>query len=341
MGFSEETRLRALVAAARHCSVCHRYKGVKVEVAHIVSETEGGSDEFDNAIVLCFDCHCDAGHYNVRHPRGSKFSVEELKTARDEWYKLVKEQHIRPPSEPDYLYCRYLICKNWGILREIAASDLSKFPLKNTVLVNNAVLAFLGKVLAVHDKSYRHAREWGESYQDEHTYGQVYPDAVKVDKGSPGFPYFELIRTPSKSEVKKRVANLDGVTRLLLEAGIPIREIAAAIGYWELCGNTCFQEVYRLRPVWGVFLAVTNISDKVIRLMSVEGTVWGKDIRDYRGFIEKNDEVVSEVPLPAAPLARDMTVLIPIGTILAPLNYVPEEISNIFDAVFVKHKLSN
>lgn len=328
MGFSKETRLRALVAAARHCCVCHRYKGVKVEVHHIVSEIEGGSDEFDNAIVLCFDCHCDAGHYNTGHPRGSKFSVEELRAARDKWYKLVREKNIHPPSEPDYLYCRYLICKNWGILREITAGDLSKFPLKNPVLVNNSVLAFLRKVTAVHRESYRHAREWGESYRDENAYKEAYPDAVKVDKGLSGFPYFELVRTPSKSEVKKRIANLDGVTRLLLQAGIPIGEIATAMGYWEVCGEPCFQEVYRLRPVWGVFLAVTNISDRVIRLTSVEGNVWGKDIRDYRGFMEKKHEVVSEVTLPVSPLAQDMTVLIPIGTVLAPLNYIPEEVAS-------------
>lgn len=36
MSFSTEVKERALVASARHCSVCHRYKGIKTEVHHIV-----------------------------------------------------------------------------------------------------------------------------------------------------------------------------------------------------------------------------------------------------------------------------------------------------------------
>lgn len=60
MPFSKEIREDALVASARHCCVCHRSKGVKVEVHHIVPTSQGGTDDFDNAVVLCFDCHADA-----------------------------------------------------------------------------------------------------------------------------------------------------------------------------------------------------------------------------------------------------------------------------------------
>jgi len=72
MGFPATIRERALVASARHCCVCHRYKGINIEVHHIAPEASGGSNDFDNAVVLCFDCHADAGHYNAEHPRVCK-----------------------------------------------------------------------------------------------------------------------------------------------------------------------------------------------------------------------------------------------------------------------------
>ncbi len=77
MAFKKEVKINALVSAARHCCVCHRYKGVKVEVHHILPVAKGGADDAENAIALCFDCHADAGHYNNKHPRGTKFSPEE------------------------------------------------------------------------------------------------------------------------------------------------------------------------------------------------------------------------------------------------------------------------
>nr|VFK42254.1 MAG: hypothetical protein BECKSD772F_GA0070984_111810 [Candidatus Kentron sp. SD]VFK48163.1 MAG: hypothetical protein BECKSD772E_GA0070983_11157 [Candidatus Kentron sp. SD]VFK77679.1 MAG: hypothetical protein BECKSD772D_GA0070982_10018 [Candidatus Kentron sp. SD] len=40
MGFSREIKERILVNTARHCCVCHRYKGVKVEVHHIEHKSE-------------------------------------------------------------------------------------------------------------------------------------------------------------------------------------------------------------------------------------------------------------------------------------------------------------
>ncbi len=79
MAFNSTVRNQVLVSAARHCWVCHRYKGVKVKVHHIIPKSEGGNDSLDNAIALCFNCHADAGHYNPKHPRGTKYSPDELR----------------------------------------------------------------------------------------------------------------------------------------------------------------------------------------------------------------------------------------------------------------------
>ena len=94
MGFSKKVQRDVLIGCARHCCVCHRYKGIKIEVHHLVQNAKGGSNTFENAIPLCFDCHCDAGHYSSNHPRGTKFSMPELREARDKWYENVKNNSI-------------------------------------------------------------------------------------------------------------------------------------------------------------------------------------------------------------------------------------------------------
>ena len=94
MPFSKEVKISTMVKSARHCCVCHRYKGLKVEVHHIVPVAQGGSDDEDNAIALCFDCHADAGHYNPKHPRGTKFSPKELNLAKKYWLEAVVNNHI-------------------------------------------------------------------------------------------------------------------------------------------------------------------------------------------------------------------------------------------------------
>ena len=78
------------MASARHCAVCRRYKGVKIEVHHIKPKNQGGKDTFENAIPLCFDCHSDAGHYFANHPKGTKFSPAELKKHKKEWFRIVQ-----------------------------------------------------------------------------------------------------------------------------------------------------------------------------------------------------------------------------------------------------------
>jgi hypothetical protein len=90
-----------MVACARRCCLCHKYCGVNMECAHIDQESEGGSNEADNCIPVCFDCHSGIGHYNPSHPRGTKFTPTELRKHRNRWYKQIEDN----PSvlTPDYI----------------------------------------------------------------------------------------------------------------------------------------------------------------------------------------------------------------------------------------------
>lgn len=91
MAFSEEIKIKALVACGRRCCICHKFCGNNMEVHHILPQAQGGKDTFENAIPLCFDCHANVEHYNPKHPKGNKFTEKELIKHRDNWYHQIIE----------------------------------------------------------------------------------------------------------------------------------------------------------------------------------------------------------------------------------------------------------
>lgn len=77
-----------------------------MEIHHILPQEQGGQDTFENAIPLCFDCHSDAGHYFAKHPKGTRFSPQELKKHKETWFNIVKENKISIKEET-YFHSRY------------------------------------------------------------------------------------------------------------------------------------------------------------------------------------------------------------------------------------------
>lgn len=90
MPFSQKVVEDALVACGRRCCLCHKFCGCNMEIHHIVQHADGGPDDFDNAIPLCFDCHADMGKMDPHHPKGRGYTSNELKRHREHWYELVK-----------------------------------------------------------------------------------------------------------------------------------------------------------------------------------------------------------------------------------------------------------
>ncbi|MBN1509542.1 MAG: HNH endonuclease [Sedimentisphaerales bacterium] len=96
MSFPTAVRQEALVRSHRRCCVCHEFAGRNVNVHHITQEAAGGANDISNAIVLCLRCHADAGHYNAAHPLGTKYSPDELRRHRDQWWAHCESA----PEEP-------------------------------------------------------------------------------------------------------------------------------------------------------------------------------------------------------------------------------------------------
>jgi len=89
MGFSPKIKEEVLAACGRHCCLCHKFCGIKIEIHHIIQKADGGEDSFENAIPLCFDCHADMRSYDHNHPKGTKYTATELTRHRNNWYNKI------------------------------------------------------------------------------------------------------------------------------------------------------------------------------------------------------------------------------------------------------------
>ncbi|MEK7990914.1 MAG: HNH endonuclease [Thiotrichaceae bacterium] len=99
MSFPPDVADEVLVLCGRHCCLCHKFAGGKMELHHIAQRAKGGKDSLDNCIPLCFDCHAEVGNYNVEHPKGRKFSPKELRKHRDNWFEKVKKPQTQESNK--------------------------------------------------------------------------------------------------------------------------------------------------------------------------------------------------------------------------------------------------
>jgi hypothetical protein len=92
MAFIRDEVSELLSQCHRRCCICHRFCGVKIETDHITPVESGGSDDIENAIPVCFECHAEIHSYNDKHPRGRKFHPQELRSHKDQWLKICSER---------------------------------------------------------------------------------------------------------------------------------------------------------------------------------------------------------------------------------------------------------
>lgn len=94
IGVFPRVRKKVLLWCDRHCCLCKKQCGINIEVHHIVPTEKDGTDDIDNAIALCLECHGKMG-YNGKHPIGNKFKVEELKSRREQVFEEFT-RHLVP-----------------------------------------------------------------------------------------------------------------------------------------------------------------------------------------------------------------------------------------------------
>ncbi len=182
--------------------------------------------------------------------------------------------------------------------------------------IRNEIIDSLRRVIANHPESYRYANAWGKSLPSKEKYLEIYPDAQSHPQADDRYPYFEVIRTPSKIELEA-LSKKDGLLYLMLKADLPVEKIAMVSGYRDGCGDEGLQEEFIFRKLWCSFLAITNLSDKPVTLDSIVGMRVCNDEVEFGGFNLSciNPQNISS---PKAPISHNSTVLLPLAIILPP-----------------------
>jgi len=87
MAFSEATKKEVRRKSHHACCLC---KTMYVEIHHLISQKEGGSDTEENAAPLCPTCHETFG----ANPTEQKF----IREARDMWYEICATRYSGDPD---------------------------------------------------------------------------------------------------------------------------------------------------------------------------------------------------------------------------------------------------
>ncbi|MCJ8172540.1 HNH endonuclease [Clostridium botulinum] len=96
MAITDDIAAEVLSRSARHCCICRNFLPLKIQVHHIIEQSDGGTDGIDNLIPVCIDCH-SAIHTKTYMTRN--FSPKELKKSRDSVYEMVSSGKL-PATKP-------------------------------------------------------------------------------------------------------------------------------------------------------------------------------------------------------------------------------------------------
>ena len=315
MGFPNPIRREALVLSARRCCVCRRYNGVGVEAHHIVPRASGGADTLRNAIVLCFDCHCAAGHYNDEHPRGTKFKPDELRRHRDEWYQRVKDAKLEAPNDDEFTeyYTRHLLCLDNSAAKELINQEKKDIPFPFQFVLDNTVRHFMQEIL---DDNLPHT--WTSSDSDAGYYwGDHYDDLETLHQKHPEFNGHES-RELTTEDFSDNGLVPSRAFKKIVDRGMEPRDLGNVRIQDVGCGGCVSIYVEMRRPLF-VFAELKNTSSKPIKLSGI--IIRCQETKNYVTSLNSWDEgELVAVSLNNLTLNPDESVIIPQCVLLSNID---------------------
>jgi hypothetical protein len=87
--FSDGVAAQLLADCERHCCMCLRWCGQRMQIHQIVPESNGEAGDYDNGIPVCLDCDAEI---ESRSNMGRRFTLEELRQHRDRWFTTVRDR---------------------------------------------------------------------------------------------------------------------------------------------------------------------------------------------------------------------------------------------------------
>lgn len=106
----EDARIKILLWCARHCCFCGKPCKTNIEIHHI--DQNPSNTNIDNLIPLCFDCHGELTQYDIKHPKGSKYRIPEIKSRREQIYSKHTRQYLRPVNIKISKFMHHLTDRN-------------------------------------------------------------------------------------------------------------------------------------------------------------------------------------------------------------------------------------
>ena len=321
MGFPGPVREEALVRSARRCCVCRMYKGLGIEVHHIEAEAAGGPNTLDNAIALCFDCHAAAGHYNAKHPRGTRFKPSELRRHRDKHWDDVASGRIFtvPEAIAGNIHFRHVICLGYD---EASAALEGRFANEHFSLdriVQTPVSAFMERVLLDDLPDPQNSLVRGglatPGFVSVEGYWETRADLIAE------YPEFRKARSrPIEPRDLESGAIQSKLLSSCVAAGLPAADLGTLKAHHNFCGEECWYVEYRVRRPLFVFTEIQNLGSTAITVLAIKGAVETPEGPAPRSLI-LNPERYESLAAPPILLEPGQSMTVPVAVILSP----PEE----------------
>ena len=98
MGFNQKEADKLLADTGRRCCICGLLHSVQLH--HIVPVEEGGTDDIDNAIPLCPNCHDEVHGHHASGRTTRTYTANELKLHRQGTIELASKEKTWSPGDP-------------------------------------------------------------------------------------------------------------------------------------------------------------------------------------------------------------------------------------------------
>ena len=92
MAIPQATTDAILARCGRYCAICWKHKPLHIQLDHIVAQADGGTDDEDNLVPICIECHASK-HTKTRMTRA--FTAAEIRKRRDRLYEVLEQAPLR------------------------------------------------------------------------------------------------------------------------------------------------------------------------------------------------------------------------------------------------------
>lgn len=239
----------------------------------------------------------------------------------------VARSPLRRGVAPDKaLHVRYLVCRSFDAIADIAGDNFDRLPVNSPVFLSNEVSNFWQRLVARNGGRMRRDEVRGGAFRTSVDYRRSYPEARRASEDQ-HLPAYDLVRKCTEEDVRERVAASDPISLMLFESGVEPADVCLVVGHHRLCGPRgpeSFLEEYLLRPIWA--LLAEFVVDETVRF-SLDS--WRAYVQDsgVHGLAAVTDPLhvhPESGRLPRAPIEPGQSVVIPLATLVPRFPLPPE-----------------